>query len=226
MERIEVVSRELSRDFLVEDFADGERDDDAVLLAEETVNFVEGITGVSEGYEEAFLAFGAAHGGFKGVYVRPAGLVFLLHLHGIKALMQRQFVRRRFAGAFEGGDGEDSSVNSLVADLDFVLSAAEGDHRPILKFKGRNGAELFFAPRQVTDDEAATDGPKAFVLAQPADSLVFQALGHDAAGGGGNINANPLPFQFLRRDQRRAATAEGIKDNVVFVAAGFDDAFE
>ena len=33
-------------------------------------------------------------------------------------------------------------------------------------------------------------------------------------------------FKFLRRDERRAATAESIQHNVVFVAAGFDNAFK
>jgi hypothetical protein len=64
----------------------------------------------------------------------------------------------------------------------------------------------------------------SFILRQPHTSP--QALGHDAAGGGRNINADPLPLELLRRYQRRAATAEGVQHDVVLVAARLDDAFE
>jgi hypothetical protein len=38
---------------------------------------------IIERHEEAFLAIFAHHHGFKGVYVRAAGLVFLFYLDGI-----------------------------------------------------------------------------------------------------------------------------------------------
>jgi len=49
-----------------------------------------------------------------------------------------------------------------------------------------------FAPtalRQVADDGAASGAPERFAFRQRAN--VAQAFGHDAAGGGRNINANP-----------------------------------
>jgi hypothetical protein len=51
---------------------------------------------------EAFLAILAHHHGFKGVYVRAAGLVLLFHLDGIPAFFQAEFagllLARRGAG--------------------------------------------------------------------------------------------------------------------------------
>jgi len=52
------------------------------------------------------------------------------------------------------------------------------------------------ALRQVADDEAASSAPERFTFRQAAN--VAQAFGHDAAGGGRNINANPSAFQILR----------------------------
>src|SRR5665213_2533655 len=50
-----------------------------------------------------------------------------------------------------------------------------------------------------------------------------QTFCHDAAGGGRNINANPLAFQILRGDERRAATAERIQHDVVWITAALDN---
>lgn len=42
----------------------------------------------------------------------------------------------------------------------------------------------------------------------------------------GDIDADPLPAELLGSLDGRAAAAEGIEDDVAFVAAGFDDAFK
>jgi hypothetical protein len=57
------------------------------------------------------------------------------------------------------------------------------------------------------DDEAASGAPERFAFRQRAN--VAQAFGHDAAGGGRNINANPLALQILRRDEKT-----GLRDDV------------
>ena len=68
------------------------------------------------------------------------------------------------------------------------MGAAEGDDGPVLKFKWRDDAQLLHRPRQVADDEAASGAPERFAFRQRAN--VAQAFGHDAAGGGRNINAD------------------------------------
>src|ERR1035437_4554617 len=157
-------TRQLPRNLLVQNVAHGDRDDDAVFLAEKAVNLVQRVAGVVEADKESLLALRPAHRCFKGVNVRPARLVLLLHLHRIKALLQRQLIRPGFADVVQGRDGEDSSINALVADLRLVLSAAQGDDRPILELEWGNGAQLLFAPRQVAHDEAAANGPKGFIF--------------------------------------------------------------
>ena len=44
--------------------------------------------------------------------------------------------------------------------------------------------------------------------------------------GLGDVNAGPPAAQFLGGDEGGGATAEGVQDYVVLVAAGFDDALE
>ena len=67
---------------LTQDFLHGQGDDDCVVVFEEAVDLAQGVFGVIEGDEEAFLALGAAHGGLEGIYVRAANFVVLLHLSG------------------------------------------------------------------------------------------------------------------------------------------------
>lgn len=55
---------------------------------------------------------------------------------------------------------------------------------------------------------------------------VAQALGHDAAGGGGDVDADPLSAEVLGGDEGRAAAAEGVKDDVVGVGAEVENSFE
>lgn len=55
----------------------------------------------------------------------------------------------------------------------------------------RDDAQLLHRPRQVADDEAASGTPELFAFRQRAN--VALAFGHDAAGGGRNINAHPTP---------------------------------
>ena len=42
----------------------------------------------------------------------------------------------------------------------------------------------------------------------------------------GNINANPLAVQLLRRHHRRAAAAERVEDNIPFIGTGLDNALK
>src|SRR5208282_616396 len=209
--------RQFLRNLLVENFLYGERDDDGVVGFEETVYFAQRVIAVIKGDEKAFVAFATPHGGFKGVNVGTAGLVLLFDLNRIPAFLQTKFAflqRHRFST-----DGENAAINSKIADFGFVRDAAEGDDGPVLKFKRRNFAQLGFRPRQVAHDEAASDFPEFLVFRQTAD--IAESFGHDPASGGRNINANPLPFQILRRHERCAASAKGIKNNVIFVAAHF-----
>src|ERR1035441_3733355 len=187
--------RQLPGNLLVQNVAHGERDDDAVLLAEKAVNLAQRVAGIIEADKESLLALRPAHRRFKRVNVRPARLVLLLHLHRIKALLQRQLIRPGLADVVQGRDGEDASINAFVADLRLVLSAAQRDDRPVLELEWGNGAQLLFAPRQVAHDEAAANGPKVLIFRQAANPLILQTLGHDPAGGGRNINANPLAYQ-------------------------------
>ena len=133
----EETSRQLVRDLLVKNLAHGERDDDAVLLAEEARDLRHRVAGVGEAHEEPLLAFRAANGGLEGVHVRPPGLVLLLHLDGEPAFLQREFVRARLAHVVHRGDGEDAPVYPHVAHLRLVLAPAEGDDGTVLKLEGR-----------------------------------------------------------------------------------------
>ena len=65
---------------LVEDFRHGQGDDDFVAALEERFNLLQGVRRIIKRHEKAFLAILAHHHGFKGVYVRAAGLVFLFSL--------------------------------------------------------------------------------------------------------------------------------------------------
>src|ERR1035441_6182309 len=117
--------RQLPGNLLVQNVAHGERDDDAVLLAEKAVNLAQRVAGIIEADKESLLALRPAHRRFKGVNVRPARLVLLLHLHWIKALLQRQLTRPGFADVVQGRDREDASINAFEAELRLVLSAAD-----------------------------------------------------------------------------------------------------
>ena len=112
---------------------------------------------------------------------------FLFYLDGIPASFQAELAFLLFARRGAGGDGEDAAAH--VADLHLVRDAAEGDDGPVLKFKRRDDAQLLHRPRQVADDEAASGAPERFAFRQAAN--VAQTFGHDAAGGGRNINAIP-----------------------------------
>src|SRR5208283_5899870 len=101
---------------------------------------------IIERHEEVFLAILAHHHGFKGVYVRAAGLVLLFHLDGIPAFFQAEFAVLLLARRGAGGDGEDAAIHAHVADLHLVWDAAEGDDGPVLKFKRRDDAQLLFSP--------------------------------------------------------------------------------
>ena len=57
--------------------------------------------------------------------------------------------------------------------------------------------------------------PVSFVFADAAN--VAEALGHHAAGGGRDVDADPLAVEGLGGDQGGAAAAEGVQDYVVFV---------
>ena len=72
--------RQFPGEFLVEDFADGEGDDDLVGLPEEAVDFGEGVLAVVEGDEEALGTVFATHHGFERVDVRAANFLLLLDL--------------------------------------------------------------------------------------------------------------------------------------------------
>jgi hypothetical protein len=78
-----------------------------------------------------------------------------------------------------GSIRNDAAIHAHVADLHLVRDAAEGDDGPVLKFKRRNGAQLFLAPRQIADDETASGALEWFAFRQSAN--VAQAFGHDAA---------------------------------------------
>src|ERR1035441_8438191 len=86
-----VTLHQFLRNVLVEDFLHGQGDDDFVAALEERFDLQQRIRRVIERHEEAFLAILAHHHGFKGVYVRAAGLVFLFYLDGIPAFFQAEF---------------------------------------------------------------------------------------------------------------------------------------
>jgi hypothetical protein len=71
---------------LVEDFLHRQGDDDFVAALEEGFDFVQGVVGIIERHEEAFLAILAHHHGFKGINVGTADFVFLFHLDGFASI--------------------------------------------------------------------------------------------------------------------------------------------
>ena len=98
----------------VEDFLHGQGDDDFVAALEEGFDLLQRVRRIIERHEEAFLAVLAHHHGFKGVYVRAAGLVFLFHLDGIPAFFQAEFfkARRMFLPLLEERAGVRTVVQS------------------------------------------------------------------------------------------------------------------
>ena len=66
--------------------------------------------------------------------------------------------------------------------------------------------------------------PVVFVLAQFAN--IAQPLRHYTAGSGRDVDANPLTVEDLSGDQCGSATAEGVENNVVLVAAGSDNSIK
>jgi len=125
-----------------------------------------------------------------------------------------------------GAHGEDAAVDPHVAHLHLVGHAAQGDDGPVLELEGGDGAEFLDRPRQIADDERVdiVGAVPRLALAHLAD--IAEAFGHDAAGGGRDVDADPLPPEVLGSDQGCAAAAEGVADDVVGVAAGVDDAVE
>jgi hypothetical protein len=119
--------------------------------------------------------------------------------------------------------GEDAAVDAHVTNLRLVGHAAQGDDGPLLELERREGLELVDRPGQVADDEALACEPHLLVFWEPAH--VPKAFGHHPAGGGRDVDPDPLAAEVLRRDEGRAAAAEGVEDGVIRVAAGVDDAF-
>jgi len=58
----ESFSRQFAGDVFVEDFLDGQGHDNGVVLGEEAVNLMQGVLGVAECNEEAFLGLRSPHG--------------------------------------------------------------------------------------------------------------------------------------------------------------------
>ena len=84
------------------------------------------------------------------------------------------------------------------------------------QFSNSNGGilrSLLFGPRQIAHDEAFAVPPVVLIFAQFAD--IAQPLRHDAAGGRGNVDSNPLATEVLRSNKSGPATAEGIEHDVV-----------
>src|ERR1035441_5451783 len=67
--------RQLPCNVLIEDFLHRQCHNDGMVVFEEAVYLAQGVFGVVEGDEEAFLAPAAAHGGLEGVNVRAANFV-------------------------------------------------------------------------------------------------------------------------------------------------------
>ena len=113
-----------------------------------------------------------------------------------------------------------------VADLHLVGDAAQRDDGPVFKLEGWESAQLFDGPWQIANDEGiGLMGFPAWIgFLHVAD--IAQPLGHHTAGGGRDVDADPLTAKILRCDQCGAAAAEGVEDDVVLMAAGFDDAFQ
>jgi hypothetical protein len=84
---------------------------------------------------------------------------------------------------------------------------------PLVQFRQRLGA-------------AEIRGLAAFLKLRVLAEGVFEPTLDEIDREVGDINANPLPAEFLRRVNGGAAAAKRIKHDVAFVAAGFDNAFE
>lgn len=76
----------------VQDVADGERDDDGVLAAEEAVDLAECVVRVVEADEEALLAPGPHHGSLELINIGAADSIDLLHLNGKPVVHKAEFV--------------------------------------------------------------------------------------------------------------------------------------
>lgn len=182
---------------------------------EEGGDFGHCVAGVIECNEEALGAIGADHCGLEQVDVGASNFVALFDLDGIPLVHEVEFAGG-FAGmSGHGADGVNAAVNAHVADLDLVGDTAESDDGPIFELEGRHLAKLLFGPRQITDYETLAVEPVVFVLTNFAD--IAQALGHDAASGRGDVDANPLTTEILGRDKGSAATTESVEDDVVGV---------
>jgi hypothetical protein len=82
-------------------------------------------------------------------------------------------------------------------------------------------SQLFFGLRQIADDKSASNFPKFFIFLKAA--VFLQPFRHYATCGWRDIDAYPLALQILRSDQGGAAATKRIKNNIVLVAACFND---
>jgi len=97
-----------------EDVFDGEGDDGFSGFFEEGLDFGDGVGGEVEGDEESFFAVFSDHGGFEGVDIGSADLVFLFDLDGIPGVHEVEFARFFLRS---GGEGVDSAIDAHIADL-------------------------------------------------------------------------------------------------------------
>jgi len=165
--------RQLLGEVAVKDGLDGQGDDDLVALAEEGVDFGEGVGGEVEGDEEALGTVFAGHDGLEGVDVGSAGLVLLFDLDGVPCVHEIQFADLLFG---DGGNGVDAAVNAHIADLGLVGDAADGDDGPVFELERGQLTQLFDAPGQVADDKAPAGTPEGLIFADFAD--IAEPFGH------------------------------------------------
>ena len=110
-----------------------------------------------------------------------------------------------------------AAIEAAIAGLlEVGLGAGDEADGPALEFIGGGSGEALGLGEIVGD--AADLGVDA--------ATVAEAAGHEVDGEGFDIDAEPAAVEVLCRLDGRAATTEGVEDEIAFVTAGFDDALE
>ena len=135
-----------------------QRDDDFAGATEKGVGFGERVARVIEADEKAFLTFLAHHHGLEGVNVRAARFVFLFHLDGRGAKLQRYLARIvKWWVLTGGGDTPEEAVRDLAVQFERIKNDWERDGKPL----PRPGTQvpIEFAPSSHVDanSDLATD---------------------------------------------------------------------
>ena len=193
-----ICSHQFLRNVLVEDFLRGQGHDDFVAALEEGFDLLQGVRRIIERHEETFLAIFALHHGFKGVYVRATGLVFLFYLDGIPAFFQAEFAFLLFARGGTVAARRQTAAN--VYDMFQMAALCRDAATPIADDSAASGATERFAFRQTQTSRRRLAMARQAVgeISMPIPRLDFQGEGRQDFGAVCKCEGGSKPFMETR----------------------------